>query len=73
MLPNRGLNLLLEGEINQRKQNHQTNDRDGGGQQDKERRDGQVTKHFLKVNVPENVHGVANGNPRQSEDAQDNL
>jgi hypothetical protein len=52
----RGLNFLLEGEIDQRQQNHQTNDYDGGGQQDKERGDGQVTKHFRQVDVPEKVH-----------------
>ena len=56
MVPNGGFNLLLEGKIDQRKRDYATNDHDGGGQQDKERGDGQVTKHFLQVDVPENVH-----------------
>ena len=62
----RGLNLLLEGEIDQRKHKHRTNDDDGGGKKDKERGDGQVTKHFLKVDVPEKVHWVAIGDPPPS-------
>ena len=33
-----GLSLLLQGEIDQRKHNHRTNDHDGGGQQDREER-----------------------------------
>jgi len=61
----RDLNLLLEGKIDQRKHNHRTNYHDGDGQQDKDRGDGQVTKHFLQVNVPEKVHwGRKNGGPR---------
>ena len=58
-----GLSFLLEGEIDQRKHNHQTNDHDGGSQQDKKRGDHQVTKHFLPVNLPEKVHGVAKRRP----------
>jgi hypothetical protein len=60
----RGLNILLEGEIDQRKYNHRTSDDDGGGQKDKERGDGQVTKHFLKVDAPEKIHWAAIGDPR---------
>ena len=61
-----GLSLLLEGEIDQRKHNHRSNDHDGGGQQDKERGDHQVTKHFLPVNLPEKVHWVAKRRPPSS-------
>ena len=48
-----GLSLLLEGEIDQRKN---ITDHDGGVQQDKERSDHQATKHFPIVNLPEKVH-----------------
>jgi len=59
------LSLLLEGQIDQRKHNHQANDRDGGGQQDKERSDHQATKHFPMVNLQENVHwGRKTSGPR---------
>jgi len=51
--------LFLEGELNQRQQNHQNHDREGGGQQHKEHGDDQVTKHLLKFNVPKKVHAVA--------------
>jgi len=62
MGPNHG--PLLEGEIDQRQQNHQTHDREGGGQQHKEYGDRQVTKHLPEFNVPEKVHGVAKQRPR---------
>src|SRR6476660_7031223 len=58
-----GLSLLLEGEIDQRKHNHRSNDHDGGVQQHKERSDHQATKHFPRVNLPEKVHGVAKRRP----------
>ena len=55
MVPERRL-LLLENKIDQRKQNHQANYGDRGGQQNKEHGDGQITKHFHQLNVPEKVH-----------------
>src|SRR4029078_11934399 len=58
-----GLSLLLEGEIDQRKHNHRSNDHDGGVQQHKERSDHQATKHFPRVNLREKVHGVAKRRP----------
>jgi len=60
---NRRFNFLLEGQIDQRKHDHRTDHHDRGGQQDKERGDGQVTKHFLYVNMPENIHWGRNGAP----------
>ena len=38
----------------------------GGGQQDKERGDHQVTKRFLPLNLPEEIHGVAKRRPPSS-------